>query len=60
MDCLSNVSTAELLALSNSLAIYFFTNYSLADITKLSGFFVSLSDNLALLAIDKIDEDLNL
>ena len=60
MDCLSNISTAELLALSNSLALYLFTNYSLADITKLSAFFFFLSDNLALLAIDKIDEDLNL
>ena len=60
MDCLSNISTAELLALSNSLALYFFKNYSLADITKLIGFFVTLSDNLALLAIDKIDENPNL
>lgn len=55
MDCLSNLSGAELTALANSLALYFSKNYSVADIAKLVAFFTSLADILALISVDKID-----
>lgn len=57
MNSLSNISGAELTALANSLALYFSQNYSALDIAKLVAFFTSPADILALLAVDKIDED---
>lgn len=57
MNSLSNISGAELTALANSLALYFSQNYSTLEIAKLVAFFTSLADILALLAVDKIDED---
>ena len=56
MDCLSNVSGAELAALANSIALYISKNYSVTDITKLVAFFTSLADILALLSVDKVDD----
>ena len=59
MDCLSNVSGAELAALANSIAIYISKNYSVTDVAKFVAFFTSLGDILALLAVDKVDDNLD-
>lgn len=59
MDYLANVSGAELTALANSIALYINKNYSIADIAKLIAFFTSIADILALLVIDKADEEIN-
>ena len=58
MDHLSNVSGAELTALANSIALFINNNYSVADITKLIAFFTSIADILALLVIDKAEDEL--
>lgn len=55
MDCLSNLSGAELNALANSIALYLSKNYSVTDIAKLVAFFTSVADILALLSIDKVE-----
>lgn len=59
MDHLSNVSGAELTALANSIALFINNNYSVADITKLIAFFTSIADILALLVIDKVEDELS-
>ncbi len=59
MDHLSNVSGAELTALANSIALFINNNYSVADITKLIAFFTSIADILALLVIDKAEDELS-
>ena len=59
MDHLSNVSGAELTALANSIALFINNNYSVADITKLIAFFFFFSDILALLVIDKAEDELS-
>lgn len=56
MDCLSNVSGAELNALANSIALYISKNFSVSDIAKLVAFFTSIADILSLLAIDEVDD----
>ena len=56
MDCLSNVSGAELTALANSIALYISKNFSVTDIAKLVAFFTSIADILSLLAIDQVDD----
>ena len=58
-DHLSNVSGAELTALANSIALFINNNYSVADITKLIAFFTSIADILALLVIDKAEDELS-
>ena len=58
MNSLSNISSYELATLANSLALYFSKNYSSTDITKLITFFTSLADILALLAVDKVEDDI--
>lgn len=55
---LSNISGAELTALANSIALYINKNFSISDIAKLITFFTSVADILALLAIDKEDEEI--
>lgn len=59
MSHLSNVSGAELTALANSIALFINNNYSVADITKLIAFFTSIADILALLVIDKVEDELS-
>ena len=59
MDHLSNVSGAELTALANSIALFINNIYSVADITKLIAFFTSIADILALLVIDKAEDELS-
>ncbi len=59
MSHLSNVSGAELTALANSIALFINNNYSVADITKLIAFFTSIADILALLVIDKAEDELS-
>ena len=59
MDHLSNVSGAELTALANSIVLFINNNYSVADITKLIAFFTSIADILALLVIDKAEDELS-
>lgn len=56
MNNISNLSGAELTALANSIALYINNNYSVNDIAKLIAFFTSIADILALLSVDK-DED---
>ena len=56
---LSNISSAELVALANSIALYINKNFSVTDIAKLIPFFTSIADILALLVIDKADEEIN-
>ena len=58
MDCLSNISGADLVALANSIAIFINNNYSVADITKLVSFFMSIADILSLLVIDKVNNNI--
>lgn len=58
MDCLSNVSGAELTALANSIALFISENYSINDIAKFVAFFTSIADILSLLALDKVENDL--
>lgn len=58
MDCLSNISGADLAALANSIAIFINNNYSVADITKLVSFFMSIADILSLLVIDKVNNNI--
>lgn len=58
MDCLSNISGADLAALANSIAIFINNNYSVADIAKLVAFFTSIADVLSLLVIDKVEENI--
>ena len=59
MEHLPNVSGAELTALANSIALFINNNYSVADITKLIAFFTSIADILALLVIDKAEDELS-
>ena len=56
MNCISNLSGAELTALANSIAIYISKNYSTEDIEKFIAFFTAIADILALVSIGKIDE----
>ena len=58
MDCLSNISGADLAALANSIAIFINNNYSVADIAKLVAFFMSIADVLSLLVIDKVEKNI--
>ena len=58
MDCLSNISGADLVALANSIAIFINNNYSVADIAKLVAFFTSIADVLSLLVIDKVEKNI--
>ena len=58
MDCLSNISGADLVALANSIAIFINNNYSVADIAKLVSFFMSIADVLSLLVIDKVNNNI--
>ncbi len=58
MDCLSNISGADLAALANSIAIFINNNYSVADIAKLVSFFMSIADVLSLLVIDKVNNNI--
>ena len=58
MDCLSNISGADLAALANSIAIFINNNYSVADIAKLVAFFTSIADVLSLLVIDKVNNNI--
>ena len=58
MDCISNLSGIELTTLANAIAIYISKNFSEEDIDKFVVFFTAISDILALVAIDKIDEEL--
>ena len=55
---LSNISGAELAALANSIALYINNNFSIADTSKLIAFFTSIADILALLVIDRADEEI--
>ena len=59
MDHLSHISGAELTALANSIALFINQNYSVADIAKLIAFFTSIADILALLVIDKAENETN-
>ena len=59
MNCISNLSGAELTALANSLALYISNNYSSEDIEKFVVFFTATADILALISIDKISNDIN-
>ena len=59
MNCISNLSGAELTALANSLALYISNNYSSEDIEKFVVFFTALADILALISIGKISEEIN-
>ena len=58
MDCLSNLSGIELTTLANAIAIYISKNYSENDIDKFVVFFTAIADILALVSVDKIDEEL--
>lgn len=58
MDCLSNISGADLAALANSIALFINKNYSVEDIAKFIAFFTSVADILALLVIDKVEKDI--
>ena len=58
MDCLSNISGADLAVLANSIALFINKNYSVDDITKFIAFFTSVADILALLVIDKVEKDI--
>lgn len=58
MDRLSNLSGKELNVLSNTFAIFISNNFSKDDIEKLVVFFTALADILALISVDKIDEDI--
>ena len=59
MNCISNLSGAELTALANSIALYISNNYSSEDIEKFVAFFTALADILALISIGKISEEIN-
>ena len=59
MNNLENISGAELNALANSIALFISKNYSITDIAKLVAFFTSIADILALLAIDKAEEEIS-
>lgn len=59
MDCLSNVSGAELTALANSIALFISETYSIEDIAKFVAFFTSTADILSLLALDKVENITN-
>ena len=54
---LSNLSSCNLVGLSNSLAIILGENLSLDDLGLLAAFLVSLSDNLALILAKKALEE---
>ena len=58
MNHLSNISGAELTALANSIALYINKNYSITDTAKLIAFFTSIADILALLIIDRADDEI--
>lgn len=58
MDCLSNLSGIELTTLANAIAIYISKNFSENDIDKFVVFFTAIADILALVSVDKIDEEL--
>lgn len=58
MNCLSNLSGLELTTLANTIAIYISKNYSDEDIEKFIAFFTAIADILALVSVDKIDENL--
>lgn len=58
MNNLSNLSGAELTALANSIALYINNNYSVNDIAKLIAFFTSIADILALLSVDKDENEI--
>lgn len=60
MDCISNLSGAELTALANTIAIYISKNYSDENIEKFVVFFTAIADILALLSIGKIEEDIDI
>lgn len=57
---LSNISGAELTALANSIALYINKNFSAIDIAKLIAFFTSIADILALLVIDRADDEISI
>ena len=59
MNCISNLSGAELTALANSIALYISKNYSDENIEKFVAFFTALADILALISIGKIGENLD-
>lgn len=58
MDRLSNLSGKELNVLANTIAIYISNNFSESDIDKFVVFFTALADILALVSVDKINEEL--
>lgn len=58
MNNISNLSGAELTALANSIALYINNNYSVNDIAKLVAFFTSVADILALLSVDKDENEI--
>ncbi len=58
MNNISNLSGAELTALANSIALYINNNYSVNDIAKLIAFFTSVADILALLSVDKDENEI--
>ena len=58
MNCLSNLFGLELTTLANTIAIYISKNYSDEDIEKFIAFFTAIADILALVSVDKIDENL--
>lgn len=60
MDCISNLSGAELTALANTIAIYISKNYSDENIEKFVVFFTAIADILALLSIGKIEENIDI
>lgn len=60
MDCISNLSGVELNTLANTIAIYIFKNHSVEDIEKFVVLFTAIADILALISIDKIEDDLSI
>lgn len=58
MDCLTNLSGAELTTLANAIAIYISKNSSVENIEKFVFFFTAIADILALVSVDKIDEEI--
>ena len=57
MDCLSNLSGIELTTLANAIAIYISKNFSENDIDKFVVFFTAIADILALVSVDKFEEE---
>lgn len=60
MDCISNLSGVELNTLANTIAIYIYKNYSTDNIEKFVVLFTAIADILALISIDKIEDDLSI